>query len=337
MFKKIKKMARYIADFKRNRNLLNALNEGFTFSLYLNHYKLSEKYTNCRLDAPEKMLSEMVISYHSIEKGLAMNGMRLGFGQPKMKKLVALCNEYLNANGDYPTRLLDTIGVIAEYDQLHKKNGYALNKETQNEIDSLLLRINREVSPSHTQQMTADRYFGCSDSNFGDFSVSRHSVRDFTGDPIPEETMNAVFQLAQKAPSACNRQSVRVYAVYDEQKRRKLVDLQNHERGFADRANPLLVITTELQDWGFGEQWFGGYLDSGIYLMNLLYALHYHKVAAVPLNWYADAIANKEIHTLLNIPDSQVVVAFVGCGFPINEFKLVTSKRRNANEIVTVV
>jgi nitroreductase len=58
-------------------------------------------------------------------------------------------------------------------------------------------------------------------------------------------------------------------------------------------------------------------------------------VAAIPLNWYADEKSHQQIHELLNIPASQEVVAFIACGNPKEEFNLVTSKRRNANEIVT--
>ena len=62
--------------------------------------------------------------------------------------------------------------------------------------------------------------------------------------------------------------------------------------------------------------------------------LHYHQVAAIPLNWYADEESQQQIHGLLNIPPSQEVVAFIACGNPKEDFNLVTAKRRNAKEIV---
>lgn len=337
MLNKIKKFYKYIAHYQSNKQLLRIMNDQDTFPLYLDHYRLSRKYTNCRTDSAEQILSNLVIMYHSIEKGLAMTDFRLGFGQPKICAIVSLCNKYLDNYNDYPSRLINTVAVLKEYDNLHKRNGFLLKEETQHALDSLFERTTWNVHSSQTRAITRDAYFSCTEMPFKQFAESRHSVRDFSGQVVDETRLKEALSLAQTAPSACNRQSTRVYAVYDEDKRHKLVDLQNHARGFADFANPLLVITTELRDWGFGEQWFGGYLDAGIYIMNLLYSLHYYKIAAIPLNWYADQTANTEIHDLMNIPESQVVVAFIACGEANENFKLVTSKRRDAEEIVTII
>lgn len=332
---RLQKISRYILGYNHNKKLLRILEERSTTPFYIRHLQKSMKYSYLKKESAEQMLSLMVISYHSLEKGLAMSDKRYGFGQPKMRDLIILCNDYLEKYADYPSRLVDTLGVIAEYDKLHKDHNFALQPDLQDSIDTLLKRTEGHWTISHTRKVTKQEYFEDVESCFAQFSSSRHSIRDFDGTLVDKLVLEQVFALAQNAPSACNRQSTRVYAVYDEHKRKQLVELQNHGRGFADNANPLLVIATEMQSWCAGEQWFGGYVDAGIYMMNLLYALHYHKVAAIPLNWYADEEANKKIHDILAIPDSLEVVAFIACGNPIEEFQLVTSKRRNAQEIVT--
>lgn len=332
---KLQKIGRYILGYNRNKKLLRILEEKSTTPFYLRHLQKTLRYSYFKKETAEQMLSLMVISYHSLEKGLAMSEKRYGFGQPKMRELIKLCNDYLNQYSDYPSRLVDTLGVIAEYDQLHKDNKFDLQSDLQASIDAILERTKDHWSISHTLSLTKCDYFRDVESCFAQFSASRHSIRDFDGTPVDKTLLEQAFALAQNAPSACNRQSTRVYVVYDEQKRKQLVELQNHGRGFADNAHPILVIATEMQSWCAGEQWFGGYVDAGIYMMNLLYALHYYRIAAIPLNWYADEEANQKIHEILDIPDSQEVVAFVACGNPTNEFQLVTSKRRNAQEIVT--
>lgn len=332
---RIRKIWNYLTSYGQNKKTLRILEERTTTPLYLRHLHKVLKYTVNHKQSAEQMLSQMVISYHSIEKGLAMSEKRYGFGQPKMRKLVSLCNLYLDTYGDYPSRLEDTLGVIAEYDQLHKEQGVSLREDLQLSIDDILQRTEGHWHLSHTRHITKQVYFENIQKSFAQFSASRHSIRDFDGTEVPKAIMDKAFDLAQNAPSACNRQATRVYAVYDKQLIEKLVDLQNHGRGFADNARPLLVIATELQSWGCGEEWFGGYVDAGIYIMNLLYALHYHQVAAIPLNWYADEESQQQIHELLNIHASQEVVAFIACGNPKEEFNLVTSKRRKAKEIVT--
>ncbi len=329
------KIWHYLVSYRRNKQLLRLLEEDTTTPLYMRHLQKVLTYSYVRKQTPEQMLSQMVIFSHSIEKGLAMSQKRYGFGQPKIRMLVELCNRYLDLYGDYPSRLEDSLRVLAEYNQLHKSKGATLDEDVQQSLDSLFARTTGHWASSQTKHITKQDYFADTNQSFAQFSASRHSIRDFSGRIVPYDTMEQVFALAQNAPSACNRQATRVYAVYNEQLIAKLVDLQNHGRGFADNARPLLVITTELQSWGVGEEWFGGYVDAGIYMMNLLYSLHYYKVAAVPLNWYADESSQQQIHELLNIPSSQEVVAFIACGEPTNEFNLVTSTRRDAREIVT--
>ena len=331
---RIRKIWRYILSYNNNKKTLRVLEEKSTTPLYMRHLQKVLQYAYYHSQSAEQMLSQMVISYHSIEKGLAVSEKRFGFGQPKMRALIDLCYRYMDAYGDYPSRLEDTLGVIAEYDQLHKEQSFLLSDDLQQSIDALLKQTEGHWHLSHTRHITKQLYFENIQKSFAQFSASQHSIRDFDGTEVPKEIMDKAFDLAQNAPSACNRQATRVYAVYDKQLIEKLVDLQNHERGFADNARPLLVISTELQSWGSGEEWFGGYVDAGIYIMNLLYALHYHQVAAIPLNWYADEESQQQIHGLLNIPPSQEVVAFIACGNPKEDFNLVTAKRRNAKEIV---
>lgn len=334
MIKKVKKLVSYLRNYRRNRVLLRMMDDYYTFPLFAEQYRISLKYANHNCDSAEKSLSSMVIKGHSIEKGLANNEIRLGFGQKKVIDLALQCNSYLSSYTDSPSRLEYVIGILKEYDCFHREAGFILEQTTQNALDSLFANYNHKIVIPETKKTTRQEYFANVDSSFVHFAYSRHSVRDFTGEPIEESLLKRAFQLAQQAPSTCNRQSVRVYCVYNESLRHQLVDLQNHGRGFADKANPLLVITVEMQDWDAGEQWFGCYLDSGIYLMNLLYALHFYRVAAIPLNWYADISANQIIRELLSIPESQVPVAIVACGTPKEEFKLVTSQRRDSNEIV---
>ncbi len=328
------KILTYLKNYRRNRDVLRILDEKITFPLLSDYYGICLKYSNDKATTAEQILSQLIIEGHSIEKGMAMKEIRYGFGQKKVKELVSLCNEYLDSYSDNSSRLAYVVGILKEYDDLHVKAGFTLEDTTRQALDSLFAKYPYQFIVPETKETSSERYFENVGASFDRFAVSRHSVRDFTGEPVDEVLMIKAFQLAQQAPSACNRQSVRVYCVYDEALRLRLVELQNHGRGFADKANPLLVITVEMQDWGAGEQWFGGYLDAGIYVMNLLYALHFYRIATIPLNWYADIHGNKQIRKLLSIPESQVPVAFIACGIPLEEFKLVTSLRRDSKETV---
>lgn len=335
MINKIKKLRRYLIDYHKNKNTLRILSEQSTTPLSLRHLELVLRHNYCHLKYPEQILSLIIISSHSIEKGLAISDKRYGFGQKKIEELINLCNIYLDRYKDFPSRLTDTLGVIAEYNQIHIEQGYLLPEKLQTSINNLLSKTKDQWTLSCTHRITKEEYFQDVYKDFASFSSSRHSVRDFDGTPVSKPILDSALQLAQNAPSACNRQATHVYVVFDDTKRRLIVDLQNHGRGFADNANPLLVITTEIQSWCAGEELFGGYIDAGIYIMNLLYALHFHKIAALPLNWYASIDSHDRIHNILNIPESHEVVALIACGNPVDDFFLVTSQRRPISEIIT--
>jgi nitroreductase len=282
-------------------------------------------------------MSSLLIIAHSIEKGLANKEIRYGFGQQKIKEIIELISKYTTISINYSDRFYYILGILDEYYKLHFNKIEFLDKDILLNLKEVLSRYASIIDKTQTQKTTRQTYFLNTNNNFKEFALSRHSIRDFSNESVDYEILKEVFKLAQQAPSACNRQSVHVYAVYDKEIILKLVDLQNHQRGFADNAKPLLVVSYEMKDWGAGEQWFGGYLDSGIYIMNLLYSLHYYKIAAIPLNWYATIENNNKLRAILNLPKSHVPVAFVACGYPIDEFKLVTSKRRNIDEVIHIL
>lgn len=334
---KIRQYYYYLRFYKKNRKLLRMLNDRLTFSLYLDHYERCITYTNDKKDKEEKIISSLLIMAHSIEKGLANKKIRYGFGQQKIKECIELISKYTTISINYSDRFYYVLGILDEYYRLHINKEEFLDQEILLSIKKLLTIYASKIETTQTICSTKQDYFLNTDKSFKDFALSRHSIRDFSKESVDYEILKKVFKLAQQAPSACNRQSVHVYAIYDKEIIHKLVDLQNHQRGFADNANPLLVVSYEMKDWGAGEQWFGGYLDSGIYIMNLLYSLHYYKIAAIPLNWYATIENNNKLRAILNLPESHVPVAFVACGYPIDEFKLVTSKRRNIEEIIHII
>ena len=192
MMNRLQKIWQYLISYRQNKKTLRLLEEGTTTPLYLRHLQKMLHHTIYHKQTSEQMLSQMVISYHSIEKGLAMSEKRYGFGQPKMRALISLCNQYLNQYNDIPSRLSDTLGVIAEYNQLHKAQGFALDEDVQQSIDALLKRTEGHWTLSQTKHITKQEYFADIQKSFGQFSASRHSIRDFDGTIVPKEDRKSV-------------------------------------------------------------------------------------------------------------------------------------------------
>ena len=79
------------------------------------------------------------------------------------------------------------------------------------------------------------------------------------------------------------------------------------------------------------------YVDGGIFSMNLLYALHYYRIAACPAHWGHNNDKDKEIMRELSLSKSEKVICFIPIGIPKDRFKTTLSLRRANNEILKVV
>ena len=65
--------------------------------------------------------------------------------------------------------------------------------------------------------------------------------------------------------------------------------------------------------------------------MNLLYALHYYDVAAVPLSASLNLQQESNLREAFNISESENFVMFIGIGNYVEEFKVPKSDRREVS------
>lgn len=226
-------------------------------------------------------LASIIMTYHIVEKGLTMPDMRLGFGREKILQLIAALNDFAEKYGTSEPQFRAAVAVVAEYEKTHADAAFPLDATLSRAISELRARV--PVEPSHQIEMTRDEYFSALDAPFEIFSASRHSVRNFAGTISLDQIRNAVA-LANNAPSACNRQYVRVHCVSDHAAIQKCLALQNGNRGFGHLADKLLILTADLRAvWGAERNDL--FTNAGIYLMNLCYALHKNRVAHCILNF----------------------------------------------------
>ena len=171
------------------------------------------------------------------------------------------------------------------------------------------------------------------DADFKSFAKSRHSIRNFSNMKISDETLKSVIELAQIAPSSCNRQSVRIH-IYDGELKKRVLSLQNGNRGWGEMADKIIIVTSEQTAWD-GYFTKAAYLDGGIYTMNLLYALHYYGICASCLNLYLPWKEMEALHKTSSIPDSEIPVVMIAIGYPPKcDFMIAQSNRIDYNQIL---
>ena len=284
-----------------------------------------------------KLTGEIIKNYHVVEKGLTMPDSRLGFGQNKVLLLCNDCKMYYSRYNKLEKQIAHAISVLLEYKKFNEQGNYKLSKEVENALNDIeeLARLNR-VNKCAQTSITKENYFKDAHSAFDKFSKSRKSVRNYTSENIPMEKLSDVVKLALNTPSACNRQTSRVY-IYDNKKEiADILNIQNGSRGFGHLANKLLVITAELGVFANAFERNQAYIDGGIFAMNLLYSLHFHEIAACILNCSSDYKKDIALRNICKVKDSEVLIAMIVCGIPPEEFSIALSQRYDAQEISNI-
>lgn len=279
-------------------------------------------------------MAQLLVVSHVLEKGLTMPERRLGFGQDRVRMLLEMLNSFIQKYGATPVQVQSSLNDLAEYLHIHETAQYQLPKDIIDGIKEVLkFRVSSESTVSI--KCTDAEYF-VDDVDFEKFAKSRRSLRYYSDKEVSMADLVESLQIAQTAPSACNRQSTRVKIIQSKEAKEYVLSIHNGTRGFGHRANKILLITSDMASWAPDDRNMA-FLDAGIYTMNLLYALHLKHICACPLNAGMDLKLSKELHDKLNIPPSEIPVCFITIGSAPEEFLIAKSERLSVEDVYTII
>lgn len=285
--------------------------------------------------SPAKLEGRIVMAYHIIEKGLTMPETRFGFGKGKLLELITLCSAYIDKYGLQNAQLIHGVEVVMEYEKFHQKSAYELDGSVTKAIETLKTKA-KDIAPSEQKELTSKEYFSSTGQSFPAFARSRLSVRNYSASDLSVETIKTAVDLARTTPSACNRQTARVYVFTEKNQIDKILELQGGNRGFGHLANKLIVITAELGVFADSSERYQAWIDGGMFAMNLLYALHSQEVAACILNCSHTAKKDKKMRNVCPVKESEVYIAMISCGYAPESFKVALSPRKPLDEYLTI-
>lgn len=277
-------------------------------------------------ETPVKLQTETSIAVHAIEKGMSIGNGRVGFGKEKASTILDDLQRLLDIGGD-KLFVQHSIGTLKDYVDYNASQGAdmtliidKLKRFCQrNGMADDLKRDGLIMFRKHEVMEDARR-------DFGIFSQSRHSVRDFSDEPLDAELVKKALELSERTPSACNRQSWRIHIFFDKDKRERLFELQHGTRGFYDKMQCAILICADLNYYNFCELNLA-YVDGGLYGMNMLYALHYQGLAAIPLTMGIKQGMLKNIKKKIGIPRNEAPVLLIGVGTYKENYKVAYSHR----------
>lgn len=270
---------------------------------------------------------------HKIEKALSLRSPRPGFGLMVVSRLVENLERYFV---DYGTDeiCVTAIDVLKEYAKFNTSHGIE-DIELDKKLDGfcLLQKQDKEnFQQGGTILVKRDDILRDSSLDLEGFFESRHSIRQFSDKLVPREMVERAIRLALKTPSVCNRQSWKVHAFAEPNILKKVVACQKGNAGFGEQIKTVLVVTSNTETFFSVGERNQCWIDGGMFSMSLVYALHSLGLGSICLNWSVERAADRELHRVASIPDSDAIIMLIGIGFLPETLRVAQSKRKPIKE-----
>ena len=262
------------------------------------------------LESPERRLShKTIIEAHTIEKGLTLPKPRPHFGQDKIAAMLDMNAAWTPPQGELSREML--VGALQEYQNTFADTP-APDMQFAERISNFVAKHDT-ITASGGVRNDMVRPFQ-ENTAAVQFLESRFSSREFAQRAMTDAELDGVVQLAQRAPSQCNRQSSRLHVYRNPAKISELIGLQGGARGFAENVPTLFVVTSEITGWGGPQQRNQPYMDGGLYAMMLMLALDAKGFLTCPLNLAIPNRTERAIKAAGNIPARERLIVMVAAG-----------------------
>lgn len=299
-------------------------------------WRLTVKYnaSNNTDDDLQKMQYTLSRETHTIEKGMSMRNPRKGFGQQKVINLINRLMIYSKRYKEIDSAFLDyPLSTIQTYIDYTLNTGVKI-PFIQEKFVCLLKEAGRDSihGKAGVETVTRESILAKCNVDFESLLYSRHSVRYFSDIPVSDDVIEKALELAQRTPSACNRQGWLTH-VFRAPLSIELVKWQGGSRGFEDEIKCAILVTANLKAF-LSHEVHQAYIDGGLYAMNLINALHSLGLGTIPLSC---GFEYKQISELskFDISENEAPIVIIGIGNLEQKFNIAVSERKPINKTNT--
>ena len=304
---------------------------------YAYDHKRYKRWSGLPVHEPSRinLRSLITMDYHRVEKGLSLAAPRPGFGKPTIVSLIRNLNQYLDRFGIDSHAIVAT-NALRAYSEFNRRHN-----ATDESIDKQIERLEERVKHSevcHARggiiELSREQIQNASTIDLTEFFASRHSIRSFSGKPVPRQLIERAVAMAQKTPSVCNRQAWRVYCFHDGDKKKAVLAHQNGNRGFGEQASWVLVVTCNLGHFVSVGERNQAWIDGGMFAMSLLYALHSLGLGACPLNWSVEKETNEALRKTAQLDEQDATIMLIAVGHLPDNLCVAQSPRKSLDEVI---
>lgn len=293
-------------------------------------WMLTQRYnaTNHTDDDIQKMQYTILRENHVIEKGMSMLNPRKGFGQEKVAHLIQRLNDYFERYGQMDSDfLIYPLSTVSSYIQYTESNGVEIPeiKKSFHDLHTKIGERKLDSLKAGISEMSKRQLSEACNNGFESLLYSRHSLRYFSNEPVSRELIEKALQMAQRTPSACNRQGWHTH-VFNGEESVRLMYWQEGCRGCEDGFKQSILVTANLKAF-LSHEVFQAYIDGGLYAMNLVNALHSLGLGTIPLSCGFSFEKLKYLDQF-GIPEHEIPILIIAFGNVEESFHYAVSTRK---------
>lgn len=258
---------------------------------------------------------------HRLEKGLTLEKKKNAWGLEKANRLITLL-EKESATNDPDCIFFLNVGrcVLSKWLE-EKKADKQFDDETQFIASRLYTLDNQTLNDQFGGTILLKKRSFDEAIPFKSILTSRHSVRLFSSTQPDLGLILKAVELANRCPSACNRQAFLVHIINLQQ--RNNIETQTYNA-------PYFLIVTGLCSAYSKNEIGDAVVSASIYAAYLSLTLNYYGLDAcvIKKDIFNDASFNKKARRMLKLKDDEQIVLELAVGFVNDNTKVPVSKRK---------
>lgn len=283
------------------------------------------KYLGFHKDTNLKIVWRLLLLSHSLEKGLSMSNGRKDFGYEKaleLSKYFLLYEKKINDLLRY--EYIEAMSIMRRYIHYRLENDLSIN--------NLHYREDLPMFPAGYEKINKDN-LQYNAKSFQELCDKRHSVREFSNECIKKYEIENVIKLVSLAPTACNRQMIKIYCSMEKEVNKKLSVLIPGNKGYENENCIYLFIVADQSAFDDFEinQWF---LNGGIVLAFMQLGFTAYGIGSCIYQWIKDLNTDMKAKKVLSIPENEIILSVMAIGNYKDEVNVLCSHKKDFKEFI---
>lgn len=285
----------------------------------------------------------LALDAHGIEKGAGIRNSKKGYGISRADRMLDNIDKYFLNNGNPQEWCVkEAISVFCAYIVYQENDGIDVSL-LKTKFQMLMKKHPQIVNIEKTPLAGGFRELRKQDCLVQDIEKEsiisamekRHSIRFYKKTMLSTGTITEILELAQNAPSACNRQVVNIWYSLEKEKNDIIDECVPGNGSFKNEIPYYFVVAADKYAFVDNElfQW---YVNGGIYIGYLTMAIHAFGLGSIVFQWPNCCKDELKIRKVTGIPDEYAIVAIVGFGEMDDEIKAICASRKNVEEIAHI-